>query len=50
MCRSTDFIVSVWVSHVCMFLEYGKCVWNVKLSTLCSEAGVVAKTLDIIDS
>ena len=30
MCRSTKFMVSLWVSHVRPLLEYGSCVWNVK--------------------
>ena len=30
VCRSTEFMVSLWVSHVRPLLEYGSCVWNLK--------------------
>ena len=30
VCRSTEFKVSLWVSHVGTLLEYGSCVWNVE--------------------
>ena len=30
VCRSTEFMVSLWVWHVRTLLEYGSCVWNVK--------------------
>ena len=28
--RSTEFMISVWVSYVRSLLEYGSCVWKVK--------------------
>ena len=30
VCCSTEFMVSLWVSHVRPFLDNGSCVWNVK--------------------
>ena len=33
VCHSTEFVVSLWVSHVRPLLEYGTCVWNVKYLT-----------------
>ena len=30
VCHSTEFMVSLWVSHVHLLLEHGNCVWNVK--------------------
>ena len=30
VCRSTEFMVSLWVSHIRPLIEYGSCVWNVK--------------------
>ena len=38
VCRSTEFIVSLWVSHGRPLLEYSSCVWNVKYlcdATIC---------------
>ena len=30
VCRSTEFMVSFWVSYIRPLLEYGSSVWNVK--------------------
>ena len=43
VCRSTEFVVSLWVSNVLPLLMYVSCVWNAK-SRL--KAEFVAKTLD----
>ena len=29
ICRSGDFIVTLWVSHICPLIEYASYVWNV---------------------
>lgn len=29
VCRSVEFMVSLWVSHVRPLMEYGSCIWNV---------------------
>ena len=29
ICRSSEFMVTLWVSHIRPIIEYGSCVWNV---------------------
>ena len=29
ICRSRDFMVTLWISHICALMEYASCVWNV---------------------
>ena len=29
VCRSVDFMLTLYVSHVRPIIEYGSCVWNV---------------------
>ena len=50
VCRSTEFMVSLWVSHVRLMLEYGSYVWNVKYLMDARRVESLQKTLDEGDS